>query len=1313
MISSFSVKRPMTIAVAVVIAILLGAIAFTSITVDLLPEMELPYLVVITTYPGASPERVEATVTRPLEEVLATTSGVEEVTSSSQEHSSMIVLQFTQDTNMDSAMLEVSGNIDLVSGAFDDKVTEPVIMRMNPDMLPVMVSTVDREGMDVTELSAFLEENVLPEFERIPGIASVDASGMVEKEVRVTLSQEKIDALNDRVLRSIDEGLADAEGEMRSARQELEGQKRALNQKGQEGISGLVSSGQKLQQGKDQLQSGSLKLSDALENLNTSLKEAQEKRAQLVQARDALEKRPELEAGLAQAEAGISQLESGLAGVDNALAALQSQYEAAVGAGDAATAEALAGQIQAQQAARAELEGQLAAARSQKSQLEAALQQLDALAEQGITDTAAADAMIAKADEGISQLEAGIAEVKRQQAELEKSKGQLQSGETQLEQGKLTMTQELTKASVLLSLGEQQLDEAEEELEKNRDAAYDQAGLDGKITQTTIASLLTAQNFAMPAGSVAGADREDVVLKVGDEFSTLEELEQTVLFEISQGEIGPVRLSDVADVTIGDNTEELFAKVNNNDGVILMFSKQSTASTAEVCHRITAAAEELEAEYAGLHVTALSDQGMYIDLVIDSVLENLGFGALLAVVILLLFLRSFRPTLIVACSIPVSLMAAVALMYFTGVSMNMISLSGLALAVGMLVDNSIVVIENVYRLRQQGVDRHTAAVYGAKQVAGAIAASTLTTVCVFLPIVFTDGISRQLFTDMGLTIAYALVASLAVALTLVPVMSAGLLKKAPKEPGRIYRGLVRGYGRALGWSLRHKAVVLILAAVLVPVSFLLETTRGTAFMPEMETPQLSVSFEMPEEATERETQDMAVALTDRLLTVPEVETVGVSGSSGAMGMMTGSGGSSGGMTMYVVLREDKTRSNAEIIRAIEDAAEGLDCTVSASGSGMDISMLSGEGVSVSLKGDDLDTLRDLAAAAGEKLAALEGIAAVDDGQEQAAPEVRVTVDKNAAMRYGLTVAQVYQQLAAKIPTDTSATTVTLENETYPVIVASGGDQETLTRENLERTTLTGTVDGEEQEVPLTDLAEVGDDRGFTSIRREDQVRTVNVSATLKSGYNIGLVAGEAEAALAELELPAGYRLEMGGENETIQQSMSDLVLMVALAIVFIYLIMVAQFQSLLSPFIVLFTIPLAFTGGLLGLYLCGMELSVIAMLGFLVLAGIIVNNGIVFVDYANQLRLEGMEKRQALLETGTARLRPILMTALTTVFGLSTMALGLGMGGGMVQPMAVVAVGGLLYATLLTLFVVPCLYDLFHRKEMKKVEIQEVPEEHA
>ena len=1447
MLSRLSVKRPMTIFICVVLALILGVMSFINMTTDLLPSMDLPYVIAYTTYIGASPEQVEQSVTKALESALATTGGVKNITSVSQENVSIVVLEFEEGTGMDSAMIEMSASLDQIAGSLPEGAGSPVLMKLNPDMLPIMVLAVDSDGMQREALSRFTAETVIPALERVDGVASVSGSGLVESQIRVELDQEKIDALNSKVLRAVSSTLADAEQELKKARRELNDGKKKLEEQSGTAYGQLVAAAQQLSDAKQQAALGSTLTSAEVQALQAVLAQydnmvnlrdrynASETDAsntltpvkyaelQSLQTRRAL-LRSELQAAqtsLEAAEATLQEIGSSEAALrqdvtnaEDALTAAQTAYdEALAGASGRLSEDAgwqdLQQQEQAKEAEIAALNTEMAALQSelesapedQKEQLQnrinekqaertaaeaelasirtaqnayltthdpqtvsaaeklSAAEQELARAESRLTawqqaneakqqanatiasntaelesNTAAIKALlgdqkgsewiaahdevqdgygsIAELESAISALEPRIPELKKEletaqasQKELDAALSQLDKAQTELETGKLELSEQLILATLQLQQAEQALDSAEEEFRQQRDAAYKQAGLDGILTQSMISQMMMAQNFSMPAGYIQSEEGQ-TALKVGEKFQSLEELENWVLFRYDVGEIGEIRLTDIAAVRLADNSEELYAKINGNDGVLLTVQKSSIASTSGACDNLYAAMEKLQERYPGLHLTALSDQGQYIDLVISSVLENLLLGALLAVVILLLFLRDFRPTVIVALSIPVSLLLAVVLMYFSGVTLNIISLSGLALGVGMLVDNSIVAIENIYRLRQLGYNAATAAVHGCRQIAGAITASTLTTVCVFAPILFTGGLTRQLFADMGLTIAYSLGASLLVALTLVPALSGKILtgETAAVRPNRLLERMIAGYETLLRRVLRHKLPVLLGAVALLIVSALLAVSMGTAFMPEMDSPQVSVSIEMPQEATTEESRAMCDTVLERILSVEGVSTVGAMESQSLMG-----GGSS--LSIYVLLGEERSESSQQIARRIEEATADLDCTVTANGSTMDMSMMTGgSGIRLAVTGDDMDTLRQTAAGLAECLSGVEGIAAVSDGQEDSSTEVRVTVDKSKAAEYGLTVAQVYQQVAVAIRAETSATTLSVEGNDLPVVVVPDAAGLT-TRETLPELMITGTKNNEECEVRLSEIAAIGEGVSPTAINRENQARTITVTAAIAEGSNIGLVSREVEKRLAGYEMPEGYTFALEGENEMISSTMGDLVLMIALAVVLIYLIMTAQFQSLLSPFIVLFTIPLAFTGGLLALWITGKELSVIAMLGFLMLAGVVVNNGIVFVDYVNQLRLEGMDRTEALVRTGRDRIRPILMTAMTTIFGLFTMALGLGSGGDMLQPLAIVTIGGLAYATLLTLFVVPAIYDIFLKKELKKVVIEEVTEQ--
>ncbi|WP_270914437.1 efflux RND transporter permease subunit [Allofournierella sp. CML151] len=1333
--SKYCVKKPFTVVVAVIMVIVLGVISFTSMTTDLLPAMELPYVMVVTSYPGASPERVEAAVTAPLEAGLGTVSGVKNVTSTSSENVSMVALEFEQDTNMDSAMVALSTALDQIKGALPDTAQNPMLMQLSPDMLPVMIASVDMEDMGIYELTDFVDSDVIPGFERLDGVASVSGTGMVEKTLQVTLNQDKIDEVNTQVLASVDDKLADAKQELDDARQkvedgraELENGKTALEDK-----QGEIAS---------QLAEGSAQLDSAIAQAQALASQE----AALTASKTALETEKkgyedgakQIADGLAQMDAGLAQMDDGIAKIDVAAAGIDQLL--AMGLPEDTALSDLAAMLPTQElkdAVQALIDQgmtTLADLTAGKEQLLAQKDQLtaqqDELAAQREALAAQQTQLQQKMDERLPQIETELAnlETELMAAKMMKEAAQeglekAQEAYKQLESGKISAAAgfgsgqaQLAAAEQSLAQAEEQMEQAQEQFEDARQQALEQADLSTLLTKDMVSGLVMAQNFSMPAGYIKEGD-DSYILRVGDAFSDQESVENALLMHIDG--VGDIRLKDVADIAMTDNSAESYARVNGNSAVVLTIQKGSTASTSEVSKEANRAIEQLQEKYPGLRITPLMDQGDYIQMTVSSVLSNLAWGGVLAVIVLAIFLKDFKPTLVVALSIPISLMFAVVLMYFSGVTLNMISLSGLALGVGMLVDNSIVVIENIYRMRSEGVPAAKAAVRGAKEVAGAIAASTLTTICVFLPIVFTEGITRQLFTDMGLTIAYSLVASLLVALTLVPALSSTLLKTASEKRHPWFESMVNGYARALRFCLRHKALPLGLAAVLLGVAVWQTARMGMEFMPSMGGNQVSATLTLPQDTKRQDAYEMADQAMETMLQVPGVETVGAM-DGGSTASLLGMGGTSSStvdsMSFYLLLSEEGAKNSQaladQMTQNVQEQLPG--CELSVSTSNMDMSVLGGSGMEIVIQGRDLDTLQSISQDMMDLLGQVEGFTEISNGQEDGAPQIRVTVDKDKAMQYGLTVAQIYSELSAALTTETTSTTLTVGQDDYDVVIVD--ERDALTRENLLDYPFTVQVQGENGETEeethtLGEFATVQTDASLASISRDNQQRYMTVTAVTEEGYNTTLLSRQVEQLLADYQAPEGYTIQISGEVETIQNAMVDLVKMIALALVFIYLIMVAQFQSLLSPFIVMFTIPLAFTGGLLALWISGQQLSVIAMLGFLILAGVVVNNGIVFVDYANQLRLAGMEKRDALVLTGRRRIRPILMTALTTILAMSTMVFSQDMGAEMSRAMAIVTIGGLAYATLLTLFVVPVLYDLLFRKELKKVDLGEEDEE--
>lgn len=1227
MISNYSVKKPFTVFVAVILIIILGVISFTSMTTDLLPKMDLPYAIILTTYVGASPEKVETVVTKPLEQSMATISNIKNVSSISSENSSVVILEFTNDVNMDSALIEINSKLDLIKAKWtDDTISAPMVSKINPNMMPIMLTAVDMQNMDSAEVSSHVTNKIIPELERIDGVASVSATGLLEEQIKITLNQDKIDAVNKKILDSVNRKLSSTQAQLNNAKKQLEEGKEQLAKQSDEQTAKLVDGLAAIKAGAAKIETAQSELTTKQEGLNITK----------------------------------NALTTTIGGMDKLLSELNNQKVEIVKLGDNLTDE-------------------------QKLKLEA----LNA----SISKT---EELKKETNSKLEEVNSGLNQIDIANTELTKKKQSLAEQEKSLEVAKVKLTTELSKASSTLAASETELNNGIKEFEQARDQALKSASIDGIITMDMLSNILKAENFSMPAGYIETA-KDKMIVKVGEKFNSVDEVKNLKLLSFDIKRLENVTLSDLADIEFTDNSNEIYAKVNGNNGIILTFQKQSTASTADVCKDLEKTMEKLEGENENLRFTTLMNQGIYIDIIINSVLENLLYGAILAVIILFVFLKDYKPTIIIALSIPISLTFAITLMYFTGVTVNIISLSGLALGVGMLVDNSIVVIENIYRLRNNGTSVKEAAIKGASSVAGAITSSTLTTVCVFLPIVFIQGISRQLFTDMGLTIAYSLLASLIVAITLVPAMASKMFKDTKPKKDLFFDKIIVLYEKMLKVALNHKSIVIVVSLVLLIVSFVLVGRMGTAFIPEVDGEQISITMETPKELSSDETKEMANEIIEKLLTIKEIDTIGAIDSGTMSSLSSMSGGSGNSISMYAILQEDRKIDNASIANKIYELTNGMNCEISVATSDMDLSSMMSSGVQIVIKGNDTDKLQEIANEIAGNIEGIEGIETIDSGVSDTSKETRVVVDKNKAMEYGLTVAQVYSTIAGEISNEKEATTVTIDNKDYPIIVAKPEAKE-VSNENLSNIILKGKKNNEEVDIKLAEIASVEEANGLASISHDNGEKYITVSASIKTDANVGLVGRDIENKLKEYTAPDGYSVEIQGESETINQSLFDLAKMIALAIVFIYLIMVAQFQSLKSPFIVMFTIPLAFTGGLFALFIAGSELSLIAMLGFLMLAGIVVNNGIVFIDYANNLRIEnGLKIREALIETGKTRIRPILMTALTTILGLSTMALGIGSGTEMIQPLGIVTIGGLVYATLLTLFVIPCLYMMFNK----------------
>ena len=1176
MISKFSIKKPFTIFVMVVLIIVFGFVSYTKMTPDLFPSMDLPYVVVMTSYFGATPEEVETTVTKPMEQQMATLGNLESLRSISAENYSTIILEFKNDTNLDTISVDIRDKIDLVAGQWGEMVGKPIVLKLNPDMMPITVAAVTMEGNNNAQTSDFLNKELLRRLEGTDGVASVSTAGMVENTIQVDLSQDKIDLMNNKVRKALISQFGGAYGTVSAGIRSAKEQQSALSE------------------GKQKIIDAQLGLAEQFDAIQIML----------------LIKSSELVASLAA---------------------------------NPSMADSLMPQIQAVATGLLELNDQKDLAYATLSN--------------SMSEVVSAQAMLQVT---LMQLESSLAEV-----------------------------------------------------ESAQDAAISSANLTGMLTMDNVSAIIAAQNLDMPAGYVQDGTSE-IMVSVGDKFESIEEIKDLVILDLGIKGVDPIMLSDVADISNFNTAGETYAKINGEDGVLLTFQKQSNYATTAVAQNIQQKFGDLEGQYEGLKFTTLSDQGEYIYIVIDSVLGNLWVGALLAILVLIFFLRDFRPTLITALSIPISLTFAIVLMYFTGVTLNVISLAGLAVGVGMLVDNSIVVIENIFRLRGLGLSKVQAALNGVTQMAGAITASTLTTVCVFLPLLFVEGITKQIFTDMALTVTYSLMASLLIALTLVPALGRFLLVKTGESSvlNNKSKTLAR-YKELVSFALNHKRWVLVISVLLLFATAGLSYVKGFEYMPSMASPEISANIAFPAENTLKDTVKASNAISDTLSNMDGVETVSImlASDSGGMFGMGGAATDFSTVSVYILLNEDQVMQSSVVTEKIKTLAETYHAKADVFG-GADISSssaLGGGGISINVYADDLDQLRISAHTIEKALAKVKGIEEVSDSTEGTVPELRITVDKNKAMKNGLTVAQVYAQIARILTEDKTSTSIRYLGNTREVVVTANATKK-LDTQSIEDLTLTisNGLTGQTGTVKLTDVATISQDETLKSISHLDQNREISVTATLLEDENITLVTNLAKEKVAQLDLPDGITYEFEGEDKAIMDAMGQLMQMMALGLLLIYLVMVAQFQSLLAPFIVMLTVPLAFTGGLIALLISGKEISVVSMIGFIMLMGIIVNNAIVLIDTMNRFRIDGMEKREAIIEAGAARLRPVLMTAITTVLALIPMALGFGTGAELIQPVALVCVGGLTYGTFMTLLVIPALYDWMGAKKISVISEEEL-----
>ena len=1281
----FSVKKPFTVLVAVIMVLMLGFVSISNMQTNLLPDVNTPYLMVVTVYPGASPERVESEVSDVMQNALGTVAGVEKVTATSAENYSLLLMQFSDDTDMNSAMVKVSNKVDQTTASLPSSCLTPSIIEYSLNMNAFMTVAVSREGSDVYDLSEFVSDTLVPYVERKGGVSSVSANGLIEKMVQVQLSQEKIDAINEKLLEVIDVQLADARKQLESAEAQIEAGRKEYNRQFKN-YSNTVSD--------TMMQEMSGQVGDAIEVVRKQAQALLDSVNQLI----AVVQEPEIQQALIDVRDGLQRVmdkfnETGMKDIDSLI----------------------------------EIVTEL---RDITDKLTGALQQLQQRlnTESGTEGSTAADlADDLQVQQSLNTVYNTLNDVIKAMDDVPGLTKTFSDAIGNFSQQQMQAYMKFTEAREMLNEYEKQLAEAKQTYADAEEKAMASSDVSKLLDIDTLAQLIYAQNFSMPAGYVKDSSGKSWLLKVGEEYDSIEDISGALLLHVDG--FGDVRLSDVADVEVIDNAEASYTRLNGERAAVLKIYKGATSSASEVSDNCLSAFQELEAQYDGLHVVVLSNQGNYITIIVKSILSSMVIGAALAIIVLALFLRDVKPTLVVGFSIPLSVLFAVVLMYFTGMDLNVMTLAGLSLGIGMLVDNSIVVIENIYRLRGRGVPAARAAVQGAKQVGMSVVASTLTSVCVFLPVVFSSSIVKSLMQPMSLCIGYCLMASLIVALTVVPAAASTVLKKAEPKQLKWFDKIQDKYAKSLEWCFRHRALPLLAAVVLLAFCGWRVFSMGVELLPTITSNEAIVTLSTTKDLSKEDSYAIAGKAVEAMLEVDHVEEVGITTDTRVAGMDIGQLGlpttitdllnaanSYGTYQVNVMLDESLSSSEIETARqALEDALSGIeDCTAKVEISGMqELTSQLASGLSVKIYGADSETLSQLSEKVVDIVNDTEGFANATNGLGSGDATINLQIDRDKVRSYGLTVAQVYQQIAAKLTTTTTAQTpVTVDGSTMSVQISNNLDP--VTKENMMDITFETTVmsaDGTTSTgtCTLADMATWDTGSAPDSITSEDQTQYVSVTADTLDGYNTTVQARVLEKKLNEFalsdEMPEGCSFSMGGESDSVNFMVNEMVQWLGLALPFVYLVMVAQFQSMLSPFIVLFTIPLAFTGGLLGMLFTGQQLTMISLMGFIVLMGTVVNNGIVFVDYANQLRMGGMERRAALIATGKTRMRPILMTTLTTVLAMLQLVFSNDMASQLMSGMAIVIICGLSYATLMTLYIVPILYDILFRKPPLNVDV--------
>ncbi len=857
--------------------------------------------------------------------------------------------------------------------------------------------------------------------------------------------------------------------------------------------------------------------------------------------------------------------------------------------------------------------------------------------------------------------------------------------------------------------------------------------LDLSINQ--IAERIRAENVNLSGGRLEEGDQRFLVRTL-NEFQTIDEFRNAIVAYVASR---PVYLRDVATVERGYKDREAITRVRGRESVELAIYKEGDANTVQVAGRIDRRVERVrESLPDDIELIEIHDQSVFISSAVADVRNAALLGGLIAVVVLFGFLRDARATTIVGIAIPVSVIGTFLLMYMNGVSLNIMSLGGIALAVGMLVDNSIVVLENIVRKKEQGQDIVAAAKNGTTEVAGAVLAATLTTIAVFFPMVFISGIAGQLFRDQALTVTFALVFSLLVALTVIPMLAAlgsgsRYRSENETEPAgrftrgvasvlrlfglvfiairfvlrillivptwlfqRLYRAVAAVYPSMLRWSLDHRLMVVATAALIFVLTMALIPRLGTELIPQLAQGEFSVKLRLPPGSplseTDRAIQAVQAATSDIDAVALDYSVAGTGNRLDANPVDAGDNTGTLNVTMVSGAGRDAEAETMDAMRGALSRVPGVQYEFA-----RPALMSFSSPLSVEVSGYDLDALSRVSQAVVTALSASERFTDIRTTVERGNPEIQIVFDQERAAKLGLAVRDIADRVVANVRGEL-ATRYTWRDKKIDVLVSSV-DTRRSSIEEIRKLIVNPTS---ERPVTLEAVADIGVAQGPAEIRRVAQERVAIITMNVAYG-DLGAAAEEVRQIIARTPMPAGISANVSGQSEEMQASFVSMQFALALAVFLVYLVMASQFESLIHPFVILFTIPLALVGAVLALFVTGTTLNIVAFIGVIMLAGIVVNNAIVLVDLINQLRSQGKARADAIIEAGTARLRPIMMTSLTTALGLLPMALGFGEGAEVRTPMAITVIGGLIVSTLLTLIVIPVVYSLLDRKRWPAV----------